>query len=202
MVKIYFSIGLFFCAAIFFGCDPYRFSVTSDYPVNCRILSDHNSVKSRIYGFDMEPNAELQVTSLGRTQYTFTGYFTLHGGEGFEIMLRPVIEESVIDPGIRLMFSSHGLRIDSAGQVITENTSYSFPQDSQTYVTVFNEESYLQVTVGCDTVLRRYSKRTASDDIALKTLPASELKVVDPEWKRIKFMRGDEEVVHQVKLTK
>jgi hypothetical protein len=94
------------------------------------------------------------------------------------------------------------LRIDSAGQVITENTSYSFPQDSQTYVTVFNEESYMQVTVGCDTILRRYSKRTASDDIALKTLLASELKVVDPEWKRIKFMRGDEEVVHQVKLTK
>jgi len=67
-------------------------------------------------------------------------------------------------------------------------------------MTVYNEESYLRVTVGCDTVLRRYTERRSSDDIVLKTLSGSELKVVDPEWKRIRFTNNNNQiVVHEVR---
>jgi hypothetical protein len=147
-------------------------------------------VDSHLYGFDMHPDAVLQVTSLAWTQYELAAYVTLSGGDGFQLMLRPVLEESVVDSGLVLTFlSGAGVSLDSAGHHLDENTSFRFPKDSQTYVTIYNEESYLQVTVGCDTVLKRFTKCKSSDDIALKTLLGSELKVVDPEWKRINFTK-------------
>ncbi len=178
---------------IFLGCDPYRFKVETRYPVDCRIFSDHNSVDSHLYGFEMHPESVLQVTSLAWTQYDLKAYFTLSGGEGFQLMLRPVVEESVIDSGFVLTFSSAGgMRLDSAGHLIEVNTSFRFPKDSLTYVTIYNEESYLQVTVGCDTVVKRFTMRKSSDDIVLKTFSGSELKVVDPQWKQIRFLKNNE----------
>jgi len=148
----------------------------------------------------MHPGAVVQMTSLSWTQYDLATYLNLSGGEGFQIMLRPVVEESVIDSGLVLTFSDHGgLRLDSAGHTLAENSSFRFPKDSQTYITIYNEESFLRVTVGCDTVIRRYTKRKSSDDIVFKTLPGSELNVLDPEWKRIKFVQNGEVVVHQVR---
>ena len=189
----HFYIVTLLIAVIFFGCDPYRFRVETKNPVECRIFSDHNSVDSHLYGFEMHPGAVMQVTSLAWTQYDFAAYLTLSRGEGFQLMLRPVVEESVIDSGLVLTFSSSGgMRLDSAGHLISENQSFRFPKDLQTYVTIYNEESYLQVTVGCDTVVKRFTMRKSSDDIVLKTLPGSELKVVEPEWEQIKFVKNFE----------
>jgi len=193
MVKNFFHITLLFLFAALSGCDPYRFTVETRNPVDCRIYSDHNSVDGHLYGFDMKPDAVVGAKSTGWTQYHLKAYLTLHGGEGFQMMLRPVVEDSVIDSGIVLTFSSaNGLRIDSAGKVLDENTSYRFPNDSQVYITVYNEESFLRVTVGCDTVLRRYTKRRSSDAIVLKTLSGSELHVLDPEWIKIKFNKNSD----------
>jgi len=177
-------------AATQFGCDPYRFRSETKYPVQGRIFSAYGSVDPHLYGFDMHPESAVQVTSLAWTQYRLSAYLTLSGGDGFQFMLRPVVEESVIDSGLVLTFlSSGGMRLDSAGQILDENKAFRFPTDSKTYITVYNEESYLQVTVGCDTVMKRYTKRKSSDDIVLRTLPKSELKVEDPEWKRIEFTK-------------
>jgi hypothetical protein len=192
-MRQYYYITLLILSAIYLGCDPYRFRAETQNPVQCRIFSSHNSVDGHLYGFDMHPDAVLQVTSLAWTQYDFAGYFTLSGGNGFQLMLRPVLEESIIDSGFVLTFLSHGgVSLDSAGHRLQENTAFRFPRDSQTYVTIYNEESYLQVTVGCDTVLKRFTRRKSSDDIALKTLSGSELKVIDPEWKQIKFLKNFE----------
>jgi hypothetical protein len=79
------------------------------------------------------------------------------------------------------------MRLDSAGQKLDENRSFRFPKDSATYVNIYNEEAFLQVTVGCDTVVKRFSNRKSSDDIVLKTFPESELKVNATDWKPIKF---------------
>jgi hypothetical protein len=141
----------------------------------------------------MHPGAVVQVTSLAWTQYDLAAYFTLSGGDGFQLMLRPVVEESVIDSGLVLTFlSAGGVRLDSAGHLLEENTAFRFPKDSLTYVTIYNEESYLQVTVGCDTVVKRFTRRKSSDDIVLKTFSGSELKVVDPQWKQIRFVKNIE----------
>lgn len=184
--------------AVLYGCNPYRFTVETQHPVDCRIFTDHNSVNSHLYGFDMHSNAVVQVTSLAWTQYDLGVYLTLSGGEGFQLMLRPVLEESVIDSGLVLTFLSNGgMRLDSAGHTLEENRTFRFPKDSQVYVTIYNEESYLQMTVGCDTVLKRFTKRKSSDDIALKTLPGSELKVLEPKWKRIKFTKDHEMKVEE-----
>jgi hypothetical protein len=188
-----FLVGIVIFSAVFFGCDPYRFRSETRNPVQCRIFSDPKSVEPNLYGFEMHPDAVLQVTSLAWTQFEFAGYFTLSGGEGFQLMLRPVIEESLVDSGFVLTFlSGGGVSLDSAGRRIDENKAFRFPRDSQTYVTIYNEESYLQVTVGCDTVVKRFTRRTSSDDIALRTLANSRLQVVDPEWKRIKFVKNFE----------
>jgi hypothetical protein len=194
-------IFLAFLGFLLFGCDPYRFTVETQHPVDCRIFTDHNGVEPSLYGFKMHPEAVVQMTSLSWTQYDLASYITLSGGDGFQLMLRPVVEESVIDSGLVLTFSSSkGFRLDSAGQMIEENSAFHFPKDSQTYITVYNEESYLRVTVSCDTVLKRYTKRKASDDIVLKTLPGSSLTVLDPEWKRIRFTTNNNQiVVHQVR---
>ncbi len=199
-MRIYSFIALLTLSAAFFGCDPYRFRSETRYPVQCRIFSDHNSVDWHLYGFEMHPDAVLQVTSLAWTQFDFAAYVTLSGGDGFQIMLRPVLEESVVDSGFVLTFLSNGgVSLDSAGHRLEENPSFRFPRDSQTYVTIYNEESYLQVTVGCDTVVKRFTKRRSSDDIGLKTFSGSELKVVDPEWKQIRFLKNYEVQAEETK---
>ncbi|MDP4219383.1 MAG: hypothetical protein Q8916_11655 [Bacteroidota bacterium] len=190
MVKKRSHIVIIFLAIALGSCDPHRFSVETKHPVDCRIFSDHNSVDSHLYGFDMHPDAIMQVTSSAWTQYDLGVYVTLSGGEGFQLMLRPIVEENVIDSGLVLTFlSGGGYRLDSAGVMLDQNSSFRFPKNQQTYMTVYNEESYLQVTVGCDTVMKRYTKRKSSDDIVLRTLPGSELRVLDPEWKRIRFVK-------------
>jgi hypothetical protein len=200
VMRRYFFITSFFIVAASCGCNPYRFTVETQHPVDCRIFSDHNTVESNLYGFDMHPDAVIQVTSLAWTQYNLAAYLKLSGGEGFQIMLRPVVEESVIDSGLVLTFlSGGGVRLDSAGQTIDENHAFCFPKDSQVYVTIYNEESYLQMTIGCDTVLKRYTKRKSSDDIVLKTLPGSELKVLEPQWKRIRFLKNDDVKTEDIK---
>ena len=192
-MRRFYYIALLILSAAVSGCDPYRFRAETRYPVQCRIFSDHRSVDSHLYGFEMHPNAVVQVTSLAWTQYDLAAYLTLSSGDGFQLMLRPVVEESVIDSGLVLTFlSAGGVRLDSAGHLIEENTMFRFPKDSQTYVTIYSEESYLQVTVGCDTVVKRFTRRKSSDDIVLRTLSGSELKVVDPEWKQIKFVKNFE----------
>ena len=182
------------------GCNPYRFTVETQHPVDCRVFTDHNDVQSHLYGFDMQPNAVVGISSRSWTQYDLSTYLTLTGGEGFQFMLRPVVEESVIDSGLVLSFSTtKGIRLDSAGHTIEESPMYHFPKDSQMYVTVYNEESYLRVTVNCDTILNRFTKRISSDHIIVKTLPGSKLHVTNPEWKKIKFINNGEVVVHQVR---
>ena len=200
VMRRYFFIATLFIIVASCGCNPYRFTVETQHPVDCRIFSDHNTVNSHLYGFEMHPDAIVQVTSLAWTQYELGVYLTLTGGEGFQLMLRPVLEESVIDSGLVLTFlSSGGIRLDSAGYTLDENRAFRFPKDSQVYVTIYNEESFLQMTVGCDTVLKRFTKRKSSDDIALKTLPGSELKILGPQWKRIKFTKDHEMKVEETR---
>ncbi|MEP7234685.1 MAG: hypothetical protein ABI778_05250 [Ignavibacteriota bacterium] len=182
------------------GCDPYRFRNETKYPVECRIFSDHNSVSSNLYGFTMHPEATVQVTSVAWTQFEFRAYMTLSGGEGFSLMLRPVLEEGVIDPGLVLTFSTaNGLSLDSAGHELLKNSAFHFPEDKQTFVTIYNEESYIEVTIGCDTILKRFTKRKSSDDIGIHTLGGTELSVISPEWQKIKFRKEFELLEEQVR---
>ena len=170
------------------GCDPYRFTVGERRPIDCRIYSSHNSVDSHLNSFDMHPESSVGMTSLGRTQYEFSSYLNASGGNGFEILLRPILEERVMDSGFVLRFSTNGFELDSGGVVIDANKSFRIPNDSATYITVYNEESYLRVTVGCDTLVKRYTKRKSSDDIVFKTMPGTELRVLSPDWAPMKFM--------------
>lgn len=191
MVKsgLIFSVIL---SAVICGCDPYRFTVETQQPVECRIFSDHTSVDSHLYGFDMKPDATVGMKSKAWTQYFISAYLTLHGGDGFKLMVRPVVEEGIRDPGFTLTFSKTSLVVDSAGTMIVTDPDFRFPRDSQMYVTIYNEESFVQITIGCDTILKRYTKQKSSDEIALQTLGGSELKVLDPRWRRIQFTKATE----------
>lgn len=175
------------------GCsDPYRFSVRTPDAVDCRIFTGLHSAEKNGVGFTMQQDAVVGMTSLEYTQYEWSGYLRAHGGEGFRLLLRPTVEETVIDSGLTLTFAAGGgARLDSAGRLVESNPNFRFPQDTATLVTIYTDEDFIQVTVGCDTVLRRRTMRMTSDDIVLQTLHGTDLKVYAPLWKRLKFPEGD-----------
>jgi hypothetical protein len=175
------------------GCsDPYRFSVRTPDAMDCRIFTGLHSAEGSAFGFTMQPDAVVGMTSLEYTQYEWRGFVNSHGGKGFRLLLRPKVEETVIDSGLVLLFSSGGgERLDSAGSLLESDPAFRFPQDSSVLVTVFTDEDYLQVTVGCDTVLRRKTMRMTSDDLVVQTLHGTTLAVYAPLWKRLVFPAGD-----------
>ncbi|MEI8134923.1 MAG: hypothetical protein WCH46_07570 [bacterium] len=193
--RIIFVFSLMLC-----GCDPHRFTVQTEHSLDCRIYSDFHGVTHDLYGFTMQGDAVVGVASPSWTQYEIETFIKMKG-DGFQLLLRPVAEESVRDSGLILTISSSvGLRLDSGGVLLESNPRYRPPIDSQFFVTIFNEESYLQVTIGCDTVLRRYTKQKESDDLVIHTLPNSELTVIAPQWKRLRFQKDGMNLVHQVKV--
>ncbi|MBS1904663.1 MAG: hypothetical protein JSS75_13230 [Bacteroidetes bacterium] len=180
---------LIVCAALavsVLGCsDPYRFTIASSDPVDCRVFTALHSVERVPYGFQMKPNSVVGMTSLEYTQFIWRGIVRTHGGEGFALLLRPTIEETVRDSGLILHFyTSGGMALDSANTRLERNPAFRFPQDSNALVTIYNDEDFLQVTVGCDTVLRRHSMRMESDDLGIRSGEGTEVTVLGPVWKQ------------------
>ena len=185
----FFLISLLIASA---GCDPYRFAIKSYNPIDARIFSDHHLVRSIPGGFTMEGGSVVGIQELNSTEYYFETYLTHVGSGGFQLFLRPVVEERVVDSGYILTFSSTGMRLDSAGKLLQEKSTFRFPDSERVFVTIYNEEKFLQVTVGCDTVIKLLGSKIASDDIVFKTLPDSKLTIQKAEWYAIKFHEGDD----------
>jgi hypothetical protein len=190
-------LSLFCFSLVALGCDPERFTIKSYESIDCRIYSDHHLVHSFADGFVVDGGGVVGMQSLYRTQYYFETYLTHSGDSGFKILLRPKVQEKVIDSGLVLSFlSPTGLRLDSAGKTIQQNTSFHFPDSTPVFVTIYNEEKFLQVTVGCDTVVKYYGATLASDDLVVQPLGDSRVRVQKAEWYKIKFHEGDDITIH------
>jgi len=190
-------ISLLSLSLIAVGCDPERFTIKSYDPIDCRIYSDHHLVQPLSDGFIADGGGVVGMQSLYRTQYYFETYLTHVGEGGFRMLLRPIVQERVIDSGYILTFSSdRGMTLDSAGKTIDKRPSFHFPDSTPVFVTVYNEEDFLQVTVGCDTVVKYSGFKMASDDIVFQSLGDSRLRLQKAEWFKIKFHEGDDITVH------
>ena len=119
----------------------------------------------------------------GATEYLLTMDVKLSRGEGFRILLRPTVEQrDVRDSGIVVTVTRSGVRLDSAGHNFQSLPWVKLPLNSQVPVSLYSDNNFTQVIVGCDTVYKGWSKKIESDDVVVQALESSELQIIDPDW--------------------
>lgn len=193
-LKTYF---LFIClVAGFAGCDPTRFGVLSDRDVDCRIYSDHRLVKKMSAGFTLDPGACVSTSYLWATQYLAIFRITLDKGEGLEIMLRPIVEEQILDSGIVLTLSRNGYRLVHHDTVLAAGALPALSEGKTALFRSYSEEGYMELTLGCDTLYRGITKRIEGDDIIFSTLRQSTVTVFGPEWRDLEL-----ELAERIQIT-
>jgi hypothetical protein len=173
------------------GCDPTRFTVLSDRDLECRIYSDHRLVKKAAAGFELLPGACVAVTYLWATQYRASFRLTLQEGEGFVVMMRPVVEETIIDSGIVLTMTSRGYSLRSGDTLLASGALPVLQKGKTEIFRTYNEEGYLEVTYGCDTLYKGITRVKESDDIIFATLPLSTVSVVGPLWQDLELIERE-----------
>lgn len=176
------TLYLFLLLAVCTGCDPTRFTVLSDRDIDCRIYSDHRLVDKQPSGFTLSPGACVSTYYLWATQYRATYRLTLEDGEGVAIMLRPIVEEQVLDSGIVLTLGRNGYRLTNSDTVLAAGSHPRLVQGKSEFFRAFSDEGYLELTLGCDTLYRGFTKRIEGDDIIFSTLPNSTVNVFAPNW--------------------
>jgi hypothetical protein len=175
---------LFVCFA---GCDPTRFSVLSDRDVDCRIYSDHRLVAKMPSGFTLSPGGCVSTTYLWATQYRSIFRITLDEGEGVQIMLRPIVEESILDSGIVLTLTRNGYQLINNDTVLAAGALPVLAQGKTETFSTYSEEGYMELTLGCDTLYRGITKRIEGDDIIFSSLPASTVTIFAPDWRDLEL---------------
>ncbi len=181
------KLYLFFLLAISTGCDPTRFSVLSDRDIDCRIYSDYRLVDKQPSGFTLSPGACVSTYYLWATQYRATYRLTVEDGEGVVIMLRPIVEEQVLDSGIVLTIGKNGYRLVNKDTVLATGTHPRLTQGKPELFRAYSDEGYLELTLGCDTLYRGLTKHIEGDDIIFSTLPQSRVNVFAPSWKDLEL---------------
>lgn len=177
------------------SCDPTRFSVLSDRDVDCRIYSDHRLVKKHSSGFTMYPGACVGATYLWATQYLASFRLTVEDGDGVEVMLRPIVEEQVLDSGIVLSLSKGGYQLRSKDTILASGTHPILAKGVTQIFRAYSEEGYLELTLGCDTLFKGITKRIEGDDIIFSPIGQSTVTVFAPLWRDIEYdLLGREQI--------
>ena len=155
-------------------------------PIQCRNYSGLHQVERTGMNIVVHDSGEVCLTVLDLTQFRFSTFVRLLKGDGFVLMMRSRAEESVLDSGLSLFLSRSHSKLDSAGMMVQDLREYQVAQDSLTLLTVRSENNLLQVTLGCDTVLKRMTGLKESDDLVFGTLPGSEVRLVNPAFQELK----------------
>ncbi len=175
------------------GCDPYHFTMKSSSSLDGTILSQLGTVNTHYYTVELLPNAAVELTNTERTQFQLATYIRLSHGEGFQVLLRPTVEDKLLDSGLVLtFFTKGGMRLDSAGITLIENKNFHFPVDSDALLRVYNEQAYVEAIVGCDTLVKHFSTTIATDDLVFTSLDNSTVTITIPEWNKVRFPKGEE----------
>ena len=180
-------LSLLILIACVAGCDPTRFSVLSDRDVDCRIYSDHRLVEKMPSGFTMSPGGCVATTYLWATQYRAFFRITLDEGEGILVMLRPIVEESILDSGMVLTLTRNGYRLVNKDTILASGALPALVQGKTEIFSTYSEEGYMELTLGCDTLYRGITKRIEGDDIIFATLPKSTVTIFAPDWRDLEL---------------
>ncbi len=167
----------------FAGCNPYQFVMGGPHIVTCYILTSLPGVDHSDYMATLQDTAALDLNYYGATQYYLTMGVRLRTGNGFRILLRPVVEHRDIpDSGIIIMATTSGLTLADSGRILLSRPDMIASPGQILHVALLSANRYYQVVLGCDTVIRGWTKRNESDDVVVQALQASTVDVIHPDW--------------------
>ncbi len=165
------------------GCHPYEFALGGPHTVSCEILTalpgvDHNEEIATL-----RDTAAIDLNYYGATQYHLKMGMMLRHGEGFRILVRPVVEyRDVKDSGIVITATQSGISLDSGHHRFLTRSDVTVAPNKMVHVALMSENNYMQVVFDCDTVFRGWTKRNESDDVVVQALQGSEVQVIQPDW--------------------
>jgi hypothetical protein len=165
------------------GCNPYEFHMGGPHIVDAVVITGLHGVDQGGYVATLRDTAAVDLNYYGATQYLISMGIVLKRGEGFRIMLRPVVEQhDVKDSGIIVTATRSGVWLDSSRQIFINRPDVAITQDELVHVELWSENNYMQVVLNCDTVFRGWSHTKESDDIVVQALESSEIQLIDPDW--------------------
>ena len=168
---------------LFCGCNPYQFTMGGPHMVTCYILTSLPGVDHDEYMATLRDTATLDLNYYGATQYLLTMGIRVRDGQGFRILLRPAVEHRDIpDSGIIVIATPSGVMLEDSGRIFLTRPDIPLPKGQPVRVALLSENNYYQVVVGCDTVIRGWTKRMESDDVVVQALQASTVDVIHPDW--------------------
>lgn len=164
------------------GCDPYRFSILGYNKLKGRIHSPLETVEVSERYFDVKENGCVALELPTATQYSIAFYAKLIEGEGFRILARSRVEETVIDSGVVVSISKKYASVDKDGKNLSTLQSPGFNNDNVVFVNLYNDEQYLHVVIGCDTLLKYRPAGPAPDDLVITTIGKGTSRIFNPTW--------------------
>ena len=173
----------FLVAIMCYGCNPYQFIMGGPHVVSCEILTSLPGVEHNSYMATLTDTAALDLNYYGATQYYLTMGVRIRRGQGFRILLRPVVEHKDIrDSGIIVIATTSGVSLEDSGRIVLSRPEAAVASGQIIRVALLSENNYYQVTFDCDTIVRGWSKRNESDDVVIQALQNSRVDVIHPDW--------------------
>jgi len=165
------------------GCNPYEFKMGGPHIVSCEILTSLGGVDHDETMATLRDTAAIDLNYYGATQYYLTMAARLDHGEGFRVMLRPVVEHrDVKDSGLVVTATRSGVWIDSAGHRVLSRPDILIPTGQVVHVALLSDDHYTQIVFECDTVYRGWTRLKESDDVVVQALEGSQVDVIRPDW--------------------
>jgi hypothetical protein len=165
------------------GCHLYEFSMGGPHIVSCEILTSLPGVDHSAEETTLRDTAAIDLSYFGATQYHLKMGVMLAHGEGFRILLRPVVEyRDVKDSGIIVTATPSGITLDSGHHTFLTRPDVTVVPNQIVHVALMSENNYMQVVFDCDTIYRGWTKRNESDDVVVQALQGSEVHVIQPDW--------------------
>lgn len=174
-------------ALLLVGCDPYRFKMLGHTNLKGRIHSSLESVNVEEKYFDIFENGCVALELPTATQYSISFYAQIKSGEGFRVLARSRVEETLIDSGVVISISHNYATADKDEKNLSVLKSPGFSNDNIVFVNLYNDEKYLQVIVGCDTLLKYHPKGPAPDDLVITSIDSSTTRIYTPVWRDLEI---------------
>jgi len=157
-------------------------------------MQGHNALKGRIHSplesvdveqqyFDIKENGCVALELPTATQYSISFYAQIQNGEGFRVLAHSRVEETLIDSGVVVSISDKYARADKDGKNLSALKPPGFGNDNVVFINLYNDEKYLQVIIGCDTLLKYHPDGAAPDDLVITSIGKSSTRIFTPVWK-------------------
>ena len=180
VIKRIFHIAIVFVIA---GCNPYQYGMGDKHFIKCEIISGLHTVEHSSNESLIKDGGILDLCYFAVTEHSISLNTKLESGDGFQVLLRPIVMHGFIkDSGLVMSFTKHGVAVDSNGRTIIERKYPSVSDGAVIRLYIRSDNTFTQVVYGCDTIYKSSFSKIESDDIVIRTLPQSELRIADPEW--------------------